>query len=104
MVAGNPPPLFSRENLALFNGRKTSTPFLKLLVRPFPLFFHPGIFWAMLVQGAMIGWTVLIGIVLAAIMIGPPLLFDEVKTGYLYTGSFIGALLGFHCSSHCYAG
>ncbi|KAF2720641.1 putative MFS transporter [Polychaeton citri CBS 116435] len=91
----DPPPVLSRANLALINGRKTSSSFLTLLLRPFPLFFHPGIFWAMLIQGTMIGWTVLIGIVLAAIMIGPPLLFDEVKTGYLYTGAFIGALLGF---------
>ena len=37
----------------------------------------------------------MIGIVLAAIMLGPPLFFDEVKTGYMYAGAFIGALLGF---------
>ena len=37
----------------------------------------------------------MIGVVLAAIMLGPPLFFDEVKTGYMYTGAFIGALLGF---------
>lgn len=84
-----------RKNLAMFNGRKTNEPFLPLLLRPFPLFFHPGFFWACLIQGMMIGWTVMIGIVLAAIMLGPPLWFDEVKTGYMYTGAFVGALLGF---------
>ncbi|KAK6383156.1 hypothetical protein LTR65_010393 [Meristemomyces frigidus] len=86
---------FSRENLMPFNGRKTDEPFFKLLLRPFPLFFHPGILWACLIQGTLIGWTVLIGIVLAAIMLGPPLFFNEVQTGYMYTGAFIGALLGF---------
>ncbi|KAK5122371.1 hypothetical protein LTR85_003955 [Meristemomyces frigidus] len=85
----------SRESLMPFNGRKTDEPFFKLLLRPFPLFFHPGIFWACLIQGTLIGWTVLIGIVLAAIMLGPPLFFNEVQTGYMYTGAFIGALLGF---------
>jgi len=38
---------------------------------------------------------VLIGIILAAVMLGPPLFFTEVETGYMYTGAFIGALLGF---------
>lgn len=89
-----PPPVLSRANLALFNGRKTDESFVKLL-RPFPLFFHPGIFWACLTQRLIIGWTVLIGIVLAAIMLGSPLFFDEVQTGYMYTGAFIGALVGF---------
>jgi hypothetical protein len=42
----------------------------------------------------LIGWTVFIGVVLAAIFLGPPLWFDEVETGYLYTGAFIGAILG----------
>ncbi|KAK4499993.1 hypothetical protein PRZ48_008179 [Zasmidium cellare] len=86
---------FSRDNLALFNGRKTPESFLVLLLRPFPLFFHPGILWACLIQGAIIGWTVLIGIVLAAIMLGAPLWFNEVETGYMYTGAFVGALVGF---------
>jgi len=81
--------------LSPFNGRKDPTPFHKLLLRPFPLFFHPSIFWAMLTQGLLIGWTVLIGIVLAAIMIGPPLFFNEVETGYMYGGPVVGALLGF---------
>lgn len=35
-----------------------------------------------------------IGVVLAAIFLGPPLWFDEVQTGYLYTGAFIGSILG----------
>lgn len=85
----------SREALMPFNGRKTDESFFKLVLRPFPLFFHPGILWACLIQGAIIGWTVLIGIVLAAIMLGPPLFFNEVETGYMYTGAFIGAVLGF---------
>lgn len=28
-------------------------------------------------------------------MLQPPLNFDEVKTGYMYTGAFVGALAGF---------
>jgi MFS family permease len=88
-------PFLSFSNLSPFNGRKDPTPFWKLLLRPFPLFLHPSIFWAMLTQGLLIGWTVLIGIVLAAIMIGPPLFFNEVETGYMYGGPVVGAILGF---------
>lgn len=83
------------QSLLPFNGRKTDESFLKLVLRPFPLFFHPAIFWACLIQGTLIGWTVMIGVVLAAIFLGPPLWFDEVETGYMYTGPFVGAVLGF---------
>lgn len=86
---------FSRASIMPFNGRKSNDNYFKLVFRPLPLFFHPGILWACLIQGTLIGWTVFIGIVLAAIMLGPPLWFDEVKTGYMYTGAFIGAVLGF---------
>ena len=82
-------------SLLPFNGRKTDENFLKLLLRPFPLFLNPAILWACLIQGTMIGWTVFIGVVLAAIFLGPPLFFDEVKTGYMYTGAFVGAIVGF---------
>lgn len=37
----------------------------------------------------------MIGVVLGGIMLGPPLWFGEVETGYMYTGAFVGALLGF---------
>ncbi len=83
------------ETLMPFNGRKTDENFFKLLLRPLPLFLHPAIIWGCLIQGTLIGWTVMIGVVLAAIFLGPPLFFDEVKTGYMYTGAFIGAMLGF---------
>lgn len=43
----------------------------------------------------MIGWTVFIGIILAAIFLGPPLFWNEVETGYAYAGAFVGAILGF---------
>lgn len=33
------------KTLRPFNGRKTDENFFKLLLRPFPLFFHPSIFW-----------------------------------------------------------
>ena len=93
---GPPPPKATFvQTLAPFNGRKTDENFFKLLLRPFPLFAHPAIFWACLIQGTLIGWTVMIGVVLAAIFLGPPLFFDQVKTGYMYTGPFVGAVLGF---------
>ncbi|KAJ5670271.1 uncharacterized protein N7477_005634 [Penicillium maclennaniae] len=83
------------KSMRLFNGRKTDENFFKLLLRPFPLFFfHPGIMFACLIQGVVIGWAVFIGVVLAIVFLGPPLWFEEDKTGYLYTGAFIGSLIG----------
>ncbi|KAJ5709912.1 Major facilitator superfamily domain general substrate transporter [Penicillium malachiteum] len=86
------------KSMRLFNGRKTDENFFKLFLRPFPLFFHPGILWACLIQGVIIGWTVFIGVILALVFLGPPLWYEEDKTGYLYTGAFIGAILGLFLS------
>ncbi|KAL9125824.1 MAG: hypothetical protein Q9217_005032 [Psora testacea] len=82
-------------SLLPFNGRKTSQSFFKLLIRPLPLFAHPAVLWATLIQGTLIGWTVMIGVVLAVIFFSPPLWFNEEQTGYMYTGPFVGAILGF---------
>ncbi|KAL2046004.1 hypothetical protein N7G274_001451 [Stereocaulon virgatum] len=82
-------------SLLPFNGRKTDENLFKLVLRPLPLFLHPAVLWACLIQGTLIGWTVMIGVVLAAIFLGPPLWFSEVQTGYMYTGPFVGAVLGF---------
>ncbi|KAI4285925.1 MAG: hypothetical protein L6R38_000290 [Xanthoria sp. 2 TBL-2021] len=90
-----PPKATFVQSLRPFNGRKSDANFFKLLLRPFPLFFHPAVLWACLIQGTLIGWTVMIGVVLAAIFLGPPLWFNEVETGYMYTGPFVGAILGF---------
>lgn len=93
--SANAPKKSFLQMLAPFDGRKSDESYWKLLLRPFPLFGHPAILWACLIQGTMIGWTVFIGIVLAAIFLGPPLFWDEVDTGYAYTGAFIGSVLGF---------
>lgn len=91
-----PPPKVSyARSLLPFNGRKTDENIFKLILRPLPLFLHPAVLWACLIQGTLIGWTVMIGVVLAAIFLGPPLWFTEVQTGYMYTGPFVGAVLGF---------
>ncbi|KAJ0420661.1 major facilitator superfamily domain-containing protein [Aspergillus carlsbadensis] len=82
------------QTLKLFNGRKTDEDWWKLLLRPFPLFLHPAVLWACLIQGVIIGWTVFIGVTLAAIFMSGPLWFAEDKTGYMYTGAFIGAMVG----------
>ena len=37
----------------------------------------------------------MIGIILAIVMLLPPLSFNEEKTGYMYTGAFVGAVIGF---------
>ncbi|EFX00468.1 major facilitator superfamily transporter [Grosmannia clavigera kw1407] len=83
------------QNLAPFDGRKSDENFIKLLLRPFPLFLQPAFLWASLTQGTLIGWTVFIGVIMAQFFLGYPLWWDEVKTGYAYTGAFLGAVLGF---------
>ncbi|KAK4188426.1 putative MFS transporter [Podospora australis] len=97
--ARGPPPAYpglsSYHRLALFSGRKTDENFFKLLARPFVLFFQPAFFWACLIQGLMIGWTVFIGVILAQFFLATPLWWGEVKTGYAYTGAFVGAVAGF---------
>ncbi|KAL8764348.1 MAG: hypothetical protein Q9184_000053 [Pyrenodesmia sp. 2 TL-2023] len=95
-ISSDPPPKATyAQSLLPFNGRKSNDNFFKLVLRPFPLFLHPAVFWACLIQGTLIGWTVMIGVVLAAIFLGPPLWFNEVQTGYMYVGPFVGALIGF---------
>ena len=84
-----------KQGLSPFNGRKSDDAYWRLVLRPFPLFLNPAIVWGCLIQGCLIGWTVMIGVVLAAILISPPLYFSEVQTGYMYTGAFVGAVLGF---------
>lgn len=93
--ASVPPRKTFVQQLALFDGRKTNEFFPKLLFRPLPLFAQPAFLWACLIQGTMIGWTVFIGVILAALFLGPPLFWTEVPTGYAYTGPFVGAVFGF---------
>lgn len=90
-----PPKATFLQSLALFNGRKSSDSFWKLTLRPLPLLLHPAFLWACLIQGLLIGWTVFIGVLMAFFFISVPLWWDEVQTGYAYTGAFVGALIGF---------
>lgn len=83
------------ESLSLFDGRKTDERYWVLLLRPFPLLTHPAFIWGCLIQGTMIGWTVFLGVIIAAIFIGPPYYWGEVKAGYTYIGAFVGAICGF---------
>ena len=77
-----------------FDGRKTDESFFLLFLRPFPLFLHPAIAWACLMQGVIIGWTVMVGVILSVIFLGPPLFFNEQQAGNLYTSAFIGSVVG----------
>lgn len=83
------------QSVSLFDGRKTDDRYWVLLLRPFPILANPAFLWGCLIQGTMIGWTVFIGVIVAALFIGPPYLWGEVEAGYAYTGPFIGAVGGF---------
>ncbi|RMZ79195.1 hypothetical protein DV738_g3486, partial [Chaetothyriales sp. CBS 135597] len=93
-----PPKATLLQTLSPFDGRKTDESFFKLFLRPFPLFFHPAILWACLTQGVIIGWTVMVGVILSLLFLGPPLFFNEEKAGYMYTSAFIGSILGLFLS------
>jgi MFS family permease len=92
--AGTPKQTFV-ESLSLFNGRKTNDRYWVLLLRPFPLLLNPAFVWGCLTQGTMLAWTVLLAIVNAALFIGSPYFWGEVKSGYTYAAPFIGSLVGF---------
>jgi hypothetical protein len=89
-----PPRIPFRHRLAPFSGRKTDESFLKLLFRPFPLFLNPAVAWGCLMQGVIIGWTVIVGVILALIFLGPPLFFTEEQAGKMYTAAFVGSMIG----------
>lgn len=61
------------KRMALFNGRKTEDSLWKLVLRPIVLLVHPAVFWGAVTQGALVGWTVMIGVVLAFIVSCPPI-------------------------------
>lgn len=82
------------QRLRIFNGRQPKDSFWKLLLRPFPLFLHPAVIWGCLMQGVIIGWTVMVGVVISFIFLAPPLFFSEERVGKLYTAAFVGALIG----------
>lgn len=82
------------KRLRVFNGRKTGDSFWKLLLRPFPLYIHPAVVWGCLMQGVIIGWTVMVGVILSLIFLSPPLFFTEEQSGKMYTAAFIGAMVG----------
>ena len=47
-----------------------------------------------MIQGVIIGWSVFIGVILAIVFLTPPMWFSDAQTGYLYTGAFIGSMVG----------
>ncbi|KAI9171314.1 MFS-type transporter [Paramyrothecium foliicola] len=92
--AGTPKHTFA-ESISLFNGRKTNDRYWVLLLRPFPLLANPAFIWGCLTQGTMIAWTVLLAVVNAALFIGSPYFWGEVKSGYTYAAPFLGSIIGF---------
>jgi hypothetical protein len=56
------------KRMALFNGRYTDESPFKVFLRPIVLLVHPAVVWGMLTQGALIGWTVFIGVVIGAVV------------------------------------
>jgi len=49
-------------------------------------------------QGVIIGWTVMVGVILSLIFLSPPLFFNEEQAGKMYTAAFIGSMVGLFIS------
>jgi MFS family permease len=81
--------------LRLFTGRKSDEKLWKILLRPFPLYFHPAVLWGSLTQGTLIMFVVAVSTLIGLIFGGPPNFFSDTKVGYFYVGPFVGGMIGF---------
>ncbi len=82
------------QSLRIFTGTYTTTPLLRIFMRPFVVFFYPAVFWAFLLYGATLTWIVVFSVVNAQIFTEPPYNFSVSQTGLISLSPFIFTLLG----------
>ncbi|CAK7235674.1 hypothetical protein SCUCBS95973_009347 [Sporothrix curviconia] len=81
-------------SLRVFTGTYTTTPLLRIFLRPFVVFFYPGVFWGFLLYGATLTWIVVFSVVNAGIFTEPPYNFSVSQTGLISLSPFVFTLLG----------
>ena len=82
------------QSLRVYTGRYTSAPFWKIFVRPFIVFFYPGVLWAFLIYGTTLTWIVVFSVVNAQIFTLPPYNFSISQTGLISLSPFILTIIG----------
>lgn len=82
------------QSLRVFTGVYSTTAPLRIFLRPFVIFFYPGVFWGFLMYGATLTWIVVFSVVNAGIFTEPPYNFSVSQTGLISLSPFIFTLLG----------
>jgi len=81
-------------SLRIFTGRYTTQPFLRILLRPFVVFFYPAVLWAFLMYGTTLTWIVVFSVVNASIFTVAPYNFTVSQTGLISLSPFVFTLVG----------
>ncbi|GAA6006971.1 uncharacterized protein JCM10292_000378 [Rhodotorula paludigena] len=66
--------------------------FFKLLLRPFPFFLSPIVWYGFLVYGMTTVWLVVLSICSSIIFGAPPYFFDATQTGLVSIGPLVGSI------------
>ncbi|KIH89346.1 cycloheximide resistance protein [Sporothrix brasiliensis 5110] len=81
-------------SLRVFTGIYSTTAPLRIFLRPFVIFFYPGVFWGFLLYGATLTWIVVFSVVNAGIFTEAPYNFSVSQTGLISLSPFVFTLLG----------
>ncbi|KAI1778584.1 MFS general substrate transporter [Hypoxylon cercidicola] len=81
-------------SLRLWGGIYTDTPLWKIFLRPFVVFFYPGVLWGFLLYGITLSWIVVFSVVNAVIFTAPPYNFSVSEVGLISLSPFILTLIG----------
>jgi len=82
------------QSLRIFSGTYSTTPFLKIFLRPFVIFWYPAVFWSFMMYGATLTWIVVFSVVNAVIFNAPPYNFSVSQTGLISISPFVFTIIG----------
>lgn len=82
------------QQLGVFNGRLTSTPYWKIMLRPFVLYAYPAIAYSTIVYSLSVVWLIVMSESLSQLFQAAPYGFSPLSIGLLYIAPFIGGILG----------
>ena len=71
------------DQLRLWRGRVSERSFIKALLRPFPLMIFPSVLFSTIVNGAMLTWVVISGIISGQVLLYPPYNLQPDTLAYL---------------------
>jgi Major Facilitator Superfamily len=83
------------ENLKLYNGRLSQTPWWKIALRPFILYAYPAVLWSAAVYSLSIGWLIVISESVSLVYRNKHTYnFSSLSAGLVYVSPFIGSIAG----------